>query len=86
MHEMAFSGKPINVDNGLTPIGNKLSRELNLSLKHSLNLLKNLLMKPEKIGNNLIKCILYCFSLNYDVKELSIIINEIKLFDAIKHY
>ncbi len=84
IHEIAFTGKQINILNGLTPIGGTLTDSLNVSLKKLMYLLKSLLMKPNKIGSHLIRCIFYCFSLNHTIKELPIVINDIKLFEAIK--
>merc|ERR1719474_2185285 len=41
-------------------------------------------MRPQELGSNLIQCILYCFSLRFDIHELSMVLNEVGIFESIK--
>ncbi len=56
---------------------------MNILWKNVMYLLTSLLMKRNQIGSNLIKYILHCFSFSYGISVLSIVTNDIKLFDVI---
>ena len=84
-YSLCFDGIPIFINNGLTPIGNKLEKYLLDCLKSLMLDLKKMMFSPKNIGSNLLKSIMYIFSMKYDVNELSMVINELKLFDAIKY-